>query len=62
MQSGYIIELQEPDKELNVNRYATKKTAAQGKLDTRARNEVIRRYVREDFTITENPQLGRSSG
>ena len=31
--SGYITELQEPDKELNVNRYATKKTAAQGKLD-----------------------------
>ena len=28
--SGYITELQEPDKELNVNRYATKKTAAQG--------------------------------
>ena len=39
VQSGYIIELQEPDKELNVNRYATKKTAAQGKLDTRAWNE-----------------------
>merc|ERR1711923_83522 len=33
LNSGYITELQEPDKELNANRYATKKTAAQGMLD-----------------------------